>query len=321
MRHSRFVSLTLIVTMVVSLGCALPTTIILQNTDLISTRAAQTVIADITEAAMSAVPSALPSAATSTLEPPTATLVSTAPQTQTSTATFTPTQTSSPTATSTPTLTATATLTPTPLIPVISVSVPTNCRSGPGLIYDWEGALLVGETAQIFGRNTLGNYWYIRNPDSPYQFCWVWGEYATVVGNIASLPVYTPPPTPTPTMTSTPQPDFDVSYSSTDNCNNNYWVEIKLKNTGSIPFMSQTLTVKDIVTGVSLSNYVDGFTDNNGCLTSNTRDTLGAGKTYTVSAPAFNYDPHGHKIRLTITLCSNAGQSGTCLTQTINFKP
>ena len=81
------------------------------------------------------------------------------------------------------------------------------------------------------------------------------------------------------------------------------------------------LTVKDTVTGVSLSNYADGFTDNNGCLTSSTRDILGVGKTYTVSAPAFNYDPHGNKIRVTITLCSKTGQSGTCLTQTINFKP
>ena len=314
MFRSRFVFLTIILLLITDLACALPTTIILQNTDLISTAAAQTVIADLTEAAPLATLSAtLPPAPTFTLEPPTAT------STQTQTAIFTPTQT--PTATFTPTLTSTVTLTPTPPIPQISVSVPTNCRNGPGLVYDWEGALLVGKVAQVYGRNALGNYWYIRNPDSSNGFCWVWGQYATLVGNIASLPVYTPPPTPTPTMTATPMPDFKVTYNGMDNCNNNWWAEIKLENAGSIPFVSETITIKDTVTNVVLVSYSDGFTDVSGCLSSIFRDTLGVGKTFTMSTPKFDYDPHGHKINVTITLCSSPGQSGICLTKTISFKP
>src|SRR5690349_19186621 len=66
------------------------------------------------------------------------------------------TETPSPTLTSSSTPTQTFTVTPnytfTPLVPIISVSVDTNCRSGPGKVYDYKGALLVGETAQIFGR-------------------------------------------------------------------------------------------------------------------------------------------------------------------------
>ena len=99
-------------------------------------------------------------------------------------------QTPSPTVTPTSTETPTATMSPTPAViasptsiyPMISVSVPTNCRSGPGKAYPMEGALLVGEVAQVLGRDPTGNYWYIPNPDEPGDYCWVWGEYATISG-------------------------------------------------------------------------------------------------------------------------------------------
>ena len=58
------------------------------------------------------------------------------------------------------TLTQTMTLTPTESKPMVSVSVDTNCRTGPGKIYDWIGALLVGGRGgsgrQIFRRSVLG---------------------------------------------------------------------------------------------------------------------------------------------------------------------
>jgi hypothetical protein len=188
------------------------------------------------------------------------------------------------------------------------------------------GALLVGETAQVYGRDPTGRYWYIRNPDRGSDFCWAWGEYATVSGNTSLLPVYTPPPTPTstftpkPTFTPTPSPYFEAAYSSLDTCVG-WWVEIKLHNTGSIPFKSMGITIKDTDTDIVLANYVDGFTNIDGCLSSTTRDTLGLGKTHVVSAPSFNYDPSGHKLRATVILCSGVGQSGTCVTRTINIKP
>lgn len=101
------------------------------------------------------------------------------------------------------TLTPTDTSTPTPSVPMISVTVNTNCRYGPGSAYDYLGALLVGETAEIVGRDPSGDYWYIRNPDNPSGSCWLWGEYASPVGNFGSLPILTPPPSPTPTYTAT----------------------------------------------------------------------------------------------------------------------
>jgi hypothetical protein len=295
------VSLTILILSIVVLACALPT-IGLQDSGSISTSAAQTVIAGFTQAALSATLSP-------TLQEPTLIMTSELP-------TFSPTQ----------TLTATLAFTSTPLVPQISVSVPTNCRNGPGKVYRMEGALLVGETAQVYGRESTGRYWYIRNPESGSEYCWIWGEYATITGNSAFLPVYTPPPTPTstltptPTFTPTPSPDFEAAYSSLDTCVG-WWIEIKLQNTGSIPFKSMGITIKDTDTDIVIANYVDGFTDINGCLSSTSRDTLGPGKTYVVSAPAFNYDPSGHKLRAMIILCSDIGQSGICVTRTINFKP
>ena len=95
------------------------------------------------------------------------------------------------------TLTATVTLTPTQEKPMVSVSVDTNCRNGPGKIYDWIGALLVGEHAEVVGRSVDGQYWVIKNPDQAGT-CWLWGNYATVTGSTSELAQYTPPPTPTP---------------------------------------------------------------------------------------------------------------------------
>lgn len=227
------------------------------------------------------------------------------------TPTFTPTITLTPTVTLTPT----PLFTSTPLVPLISVSVPTNCRVGPGRIYDRVGALLVGEVAEVVGRDPTGNYWYIRNPDSSSGgFCWLWGEYASLGGDLSTLPMFTPPPTPTPA------PAFDASYSDLDTCVG-WWVDIDLENTGGVNFRSVGLTLRDLDTDIVLSFIRDDFTDIDGCLETDTDDNLQPGSTNTVSSPPFAYDPTGNRLRATITLCSNTGQSGTCVTEVITFTP
>lgn len=112
-------------------------------------------------------------------------------------------ETPEPEVTPTVTLTATTAFTATAAVPMISVTTNTNCRTGPGAIYDYRGALLVGESAEIVARSSIGNYWYIVNPDRPGEFCWLWGEYAVTTGNTGVLPAFTPPPSPTPTYTPT----------------------------------------------------------------------------------------------------------------------
>jgi hypothetical protein len=111
--------------------------------------------------------------------------------------------TNAPVDTPLPTDTPTITPTFTPSVPMVTVSVNTNCRTGPGVVYDLIGALLVGEQAVVVGKYSAGNYWIINNPDASGT-CWLWGQYATVSGNTAGLPEYAAPPTPTPTNTPTP---------------------------------------------------------------------------------------------------------------------
>jgi hypothetical protein len=228
------------------------------------------------------------------------------------TSTFTP---DPPTITPTTTLSPTPVFTVTPSVPLISVSVATNCRVGPGRIYDRVGALLVGETAEVIGRNPAGNYWYIANPDVRDGFCWLWGEYATLSGNTQALPVFTPPPTPTPA------PAFSASYSGLESCNNTWWVEFRLENTGGLTFRSMLLAVADPSTNTTVSSTDNSFTNLNGCSGSDSRNVLVPGEKFVVSAPAFAYDPTGHKLRATITLCSEDGVNGTCLTRVVEFTP
>jgi hypothetical protein len=107
----------------------------------------------------------------------------------------------------TPTITVTHTITPsgTSSVPMVSVSLDTNCRTGPGVIYDYLTALLVGEKVEVVGKYTTvtPNYWVIKK-DS--YTCWLWGKYATVEGDISGLPEMVPPPSPTPTSTPTNTP-------------------------------------------------------------------------------------------------------------------
>jgi len=120
-------------------------------------------------------------------------------------------QESSPEATGTATSTPTITPTGTPTTPMVSVSVGTNCRTGPGIAYEYLTALLVGEKAEVVGKYTSVSppYWIIKKGSIT---CWLWGEYATVEGNVAGLSEMIPPPSPTPTYTATPTtPPGDLS--------------------------------------------------------------------------------------------------------------
>ncbi|MBI5943001.1 MAG: hypothetical protein HY864_01420 [Chloroflexi bacterium] len=103
--------------------------------------------------------------------------------------------------TDTPIPTFTITLTPTPGITTLTVSADTNCRSGPGKEYDYLGALLIGKTAEVVGKNTATGYWIIKNPERAGN-CWLWGNYATVSGDTSMLQEFPIPATPTPSAPS-----------------------------------------------------------------------------------------------------------------------
>jgi hypothetical protein len=108
-----------------------------------------------------------------------------------------------PAATELPTETPTITPTPTPSVPTASVSQDTNCRTGPGVVYDFVVVFKVGQQAEVVGKHTPSGYWIIKTPGGSGS-CWLWGHYASVGGNTAGLPEYPTPPTPTPSIPAAP---------------------------------------------------------------------------------------------------------------------
>ncbi len=102
-----------------------------------------------------------------------------------------------PTSTPEPTFTSAPVFTATPSIVYVIVSANTNCRSGPGDGYEVTGALNAGLQAEVVGKSSATNYWIIKNPTKPGT-CWLWGEYATILGDAASVQEVDTPPTAIP---------------------------------------------------------------------------------------------------------------------------
>lgn len=105
--------------------------------------------------------------------------------------------------TSTPEFTATPGFTSTPSVPQVTVSTNTNCRTGHTTQFDNIDSLLVGQTAEVVGKNSQTGYWIIKRLNGSGT-CWLYPQFATVSGNTANLPEYPLQPTPTPSKTSTP---------------------------------------------------------------------------------------------------------------------
>jgi uncharacterized protein YgiM (DUF1202 family) len=224
-----------------------------------------------------------------------------------------------PVFTDTPTLEPTTAFTPTPEIPQVSVSVETNCRTGPGRIYDWIGSLREGEKAEVVARSSVSGYWYIKNPDRSGG-CWLWGEYATVTGNTDALPVYTPPPTPTPTFTPTPFPDFKVKFTGIDNCTG-WFAEFEIDVTGQAKLDSYTISTKDKNTDTTVKNSSNDFEKLNGCIVDESDGELKGDDIGWVNSGSFDYDPDGNDLTATITICSEDDLDGVCVTKVVDFKP
>ena len=93
---------------------------------------------------------------------------------------------------------------------MVSVSVDTDCRLGPGDAYEYVGSLLVGDEAEVMARSDDGMFFYIQLPNVPLDDCWIWAQYAQVQGELREVAVYTPPPPPMTTATPTVEPGLVV---------------------------------------------------------------------------------------------------------------
>lgn len=221
--------------------------------------------------------------------------------------------------TDTPSVTPSPTFTFTPETTRVTVSVETNCRSGPGLPYDILGVLPVGQSAEVIGRNAYGDTWIIRLPSNPVIICWLWGQYATVTGNTSGLTVYIPPPTPTPA------PGFSLSYLQTVTCMGDYAFRFQLTNNGSVTWKSYRVDVTDSTTSTTKTYSFDDFIDLTGCgPAANILQDLEpaeSGVAGNWGTGTFGYNPAGHNFTATFTLCSQDGMAGTCTNRSINFTP
>jgi hypothetical protein len=101
----------------------------------------------------------------------------------------------------TPTSQPTYTSTPTYSVPMLTLRDATNCRTGPGLAYEILVTYPISQTLEIIGRYEPGNFWLVKSGDSPTGSCWLWGEYADVVGSYWTVASVTPPPTPVASVT------------------------------------------------------------------------------------------------------------------------
>lgn len=229
--------------------------------------------------------------------------------------TFTPSLTFTPSATFTMTFTPTPTFTFTPNIPMVSVSANTNCRTGPGEPYDLVDILPVGKNAEVIGRAADGGSWIIRLPNNPAKTCWLWSQYATVVGNWQALPIVIPPPTPTPSAS------FSVIYSSTTVCGGVYAIKFRITNNGSTTWESNRSVVTDNDTGVTKTVSRNDFPLFNLCVVASVDQNLDPGEVGLTTSAGFPANPAGHSLTATIRVCSQDGMAGVCQEKTISFTP
>ncbi len=198
---------------------------------------------------------------------------------------------------------------------MVSVSVNTNCRTGPGNAYDRVGALLVGETAEVLARDPYGLFWYIPNPDKPGGKCWVWGQYATVTGDTSSLPVFTPPPTPTPV------PAFVLKGVTVKaGCIPPYIFFIEISNTGGVAWRSYYLKIEDLTnssTGTIAGTHFSSV--KNTCSPPGDLSVINPGEGAYIAENALAVP--FHHFRFTLTLYAEPGQHGTSLTKVIEYHP
>jgi len=222
-----------------------------------------------------------------------------------------------PTYTFQPTYTTQFTVTPSKV--TVTVSVNTNCRTGPGNAYPIVGALTVGQTAEVVGRSAASDNWIVKLPGKT-STCWLWGYYATVEGDTSKLPVFDPPPTPTP------EAGFTIDFlPGLVNCFGWYGFRFQLKNTGSITWESYMLVVTDNTTSITRSYIDDFFSDSSlACVIGTSLWDLEPGEVGVAgnwTTGLFNYVPTGHNMTAVFKLCSQNGLLGTCVEKSISFVP
>lgn len=316
MLRSKSFILAIFMLTLATLACALPgvTTI-----DTVGTTAAETMVAGLTQNVTNTFTSTNAATLTMTFTP---TLIIPTGRPVTETQTPAPIETGASifgTNTPSPTLGAFETFTAT--IVEMSVTRPTNCRTGPGKAYDIVGTLLVGKTVKVLGRDPTDNYYYIPNPDGLTEYCWVWGEYAVFTGSQFAMPAFTPPATPTSTATPIPSLSFKLKGSGMASCSGAWWMNIEITNFSKYTLGSVKIEMHDITKNVFRVVAYNDFPSTKGCGNLSISDNIPVEASVLVSGPKFDYNLRDSSLRGTITVCSEDELKGVCTTVTAPFNP
>jgi len=232
-------------------------------------------------------------------------------------------QPSEPTLTPTITLTPEPSLTPTPEGVWLTVVENTNCRKGPGKVYDYVSTIKAGQQVQAVGRSPDNQYYYVQNINGN-GYCWLWVQYSTLTGNTGILPVFTPAPTPTFTVTPSPAPGISVSFVQVTTCGPQYALRLMVRNTGSVTWQSVKVTIVDNDTATTVVHSLDQFRGYAGCPEDLSQEDLTPGEEGVISnvnPGQFNYDPTGHSLKVTVTVYSENGLAGQSYSTTFNLTP
>jgi len=214
------------------------------------------------------------------------------------------------TATPSPTASPKPTLTSTPA-PFVIVSGNTNCRFGPGSVYDLLHTYLQGDRALLLGKSPDEEFWYISDQKGIVPDCWLWGNYATPVGDTALIPVFTPPPTPTP------NPDFLVSYEGSDCGAGSCWLWFKIDNIGSIAWESVLVYAENLVTSDYSVNVSNTF--KTGIMGSDINKVQVGASGYTHSERLVN--PSGNTVEVIVIACEKDNLTEICQGRTLTVNP
>lgn len=247
----------------------------------------------------------------------------------------TPTSTPQPTtavpATSTPTPTPSPYASPTMAGVWLTLQEDTYCFAGPGGGYEMLFFIGSNQLVEAMARDPMDDYYYIRDPKTYSQFCWIPGVVTSVSGDVSRLPVLTPEPLAAPIIVEPETPamkDFYVYYEKTLNCDDSYGLVFYIENTGSVIWRSIRVLMTDYWTYKTYMHDSDIFrgTTSDPCVLDmeNAQDDLQIGEgspVACVNAGQFNYDPTGHPFSVRITLYSLDGRKGDSITKTLTFKP
>ena len=198
---------------------------------------------------------------------------------------------------------------------IISAKYDTNCREGPDTKYPIMGHFVRGQTSEVNGTNSLQTWWYIKNPDNPDDYCWVWGESTFVEGDTGDVSVVPPPPPPPP------GPDFELVFQEFRTCYGSDVVLFNVENTGDVNLESMTILV--INTDTQNQLFWDTMSNQpfwakaNDC--GSTWSYIEPGEIAFIGAPVITSGQLGDDGYARIKLCEEESLKGRCVERTAEF--